>query len=80
MYEADMTRQTPRNPRSLQRLLDLFTKIEDENIREIIADIVIIENRHRSSSKKNFPWKDIRDVVDRVALLEENKLEVEVES
>lgn len=68
-----MKRSPPKVTRSLQRLLDLFSQIEDEDIREIIADVVLIESKHRSSSKKNFPWKDVRTVIDRVALFQEER-------
>lgn len=66
--------------KSLQRLLNLFATIEDENIREIIADTVVIESRYRSSSRKNFPWKDVRSIVDRVASLSEKNGEMEDEA
>lgn len=56
------------------RLLTLFLQIEDEDVREIIADVVSIERQHRSSSRKNFPIKDVRNVIDRVASLQEIKL------
>lgn len=52
---------------SMQRLLDLFGQIEDEDIRAIIAETVMIESKHRSSSRKNFPIQSIRDVVDAIA-------------
>lgn len=64
-------RQQPKITKSLQRLLDLFNKIEDEDTREIISSVVLIESRYRSSSAKNFPMKEVRDVIDRVARLQD---------
>lgn len=55
------------------RLLTLFRQIEDENIREIIADVVAIERKHRTSSRKNFPLRDVRTVIDRVAHIQESQ-------
>lgn len=53
------------------RLMTLFLQIEDEDVREIIADVVNIERQYRSSSRKNFPIKDVRNIIDRVARLQE---------
>jgi hypothetical protein len=55
------------------RLVKLFREIEDENVREIIASIVAIERQHRTGSRKNFPMKDVRNVIDRVARFQESK-------
>ncbi|MEM7034157.1 MAG: hypothetical protein AAF629_31740 [Chloroflexota bacterium] len=52
---------------SMQRLLDLFEQIEDEDVREIISATVMIESKHRSSSRKNFPMQSVRDAVDAIA-------------
>lgn len=75
-----MNRPRPKVTKSLQRLLDLFKQIEDENVREIIADVVMIESKHRSSSKKNFPWKDVRNVIDREARFQEEGSGLEVDA
>lgn len=55
------------------RLVKLFREIEDEDIREIIASVVAIERQHRTGSRKNFPMKDVRNVIDRVARLQESR-------
>lgn len=59
--------------KSMQRLLDLFQQIEDEDVRSIIAEAVYLESRHRSSSMRNFPIRELRDTVDSVARLHEAK-------
>ena len=66
-----MTRKRPQPTKSLQRLLNLFAKIEDEDIREIISEVVFIESKHRSSSAKNFPMREVRNVIDNTARLQE---------
>lgn len=55
------------------RLINLFMQIEDEDVREIIADVVKIERQYRSSSRKNFPIREVRSVIDRVARLAEQQ-------
>ena len=75
-----MTQYGPKVTKSLQRLIALFSQIEDEDIREIIADIVMIESKHRSSSRLNFPISDVRNVVDRVARLQEKSEKSESKS
>ena len=75
-----MTQQEPKVTKPLQRLLTLFNQIDDENIREIIADVVMIERKHRSSSRLNFPISDVRNVIDRVARLQEKSEKSESES
>lgn len=56
-----------------KRMINLFLQIEDEDIREIIADVVAIERKHRTSSRKNFPIRDVKNVIDRVARMQESK-------
>lgn len=55
------------------RMVKLFLQIEDEDLREIIADIVAIERRHRTSKGKNFPLRDVRNVIDRIARMQESQ-------
>jgi hypothetical protein len=55
------------------RLITLFREIEDEDIRDIIASVVAIERQHRTGSRKNFPIRDVRNVIDRVARFQESK-------
>jgi len=59
--------------KSMQRLIDLFKQIEDENIKEIIAETVMLESKNRSSSRKNFPMQNLRNIIDSNARLYENK-------
>lgn len=59
--------------KSMQRLLDLFKQIEDENIKMIIAEAVMLESKNRSSSRKNFPMQDLRNIIDANARLYENE-------
>lgn len=54
------------------RMINLFLQIEDKDIQEIIADVVRIERQHRTSSRQNFPLRDVRHVIDRVARLQES--------
>lgn len=54
------------------RMIMLFRQTEDEDIREIIASVVAIERQHRTGSRKNFPIRDVRSVIDRVARLQES--------
>lgn len=56
-----------------KRLITLFREIEDGDVREIIASVVAIERQHRTGSRRNFPMKDVRNVIDRVAHFQESK-------
>jgi phosphatidylserine decarboxylase len=56
------------------RMIKLFLQIEDKDIQEIIADVVRIERQHRTGSRQNFPLKDVRNVVDRVARFQESNM------
>jgi len=58
---------------SMQRLLNLFEQIEDEDIRNIIGEVVLLESKHRSSSAKNFPVREVRNIVETIARLQETK-------
>jgi len=49
------------------RLLKLFKNIHDKDIQEIIANVVQVEQQHRSNSKENFPRQKIRDIIDALA-------------
>lgn len=55
-----------------KRLIKLFLQIEDKDVQEIIADVVRIERQHRTGSRQNFPLRDVRNVIDRVARLQES--------
>lgn len=56
------------------RLIKLFLEIEDKDVREIIADVVGIERQHRTGSRQNFPLRDVRNVIDRVARFQESNM------
>lgn len=56
-----------------KRLIKLFLQIEDKDIQEMIADVVKIERQHRTGSRQNFPFRDVRNVIDRVARFQESK-------
>lgn len=60
------------------RLLKLFNKIEDENIREIIIEVINIEKTYRSSH--NFPIRKVRDVIDSISNYQESQSVQEGES
>lgn len=62
-----MIKKRNKPTRAQERLIRLFSKIEDEHIRDIIAEVVTVERDYRSSSQTNFPLKKIRDAVDRNA-------------
>jgi len=66
-----MARRKLKLTKSQERLMKLFSEIEDEDIREIMANVVLIESKHRSSSAKNFPIRLVRDAVDSIARLQE---------
>ncbi len=66
-----MPRRRPKPTKSQQRLLKLFREVEDEDIREIMTEVVLIEAKHRSSSAKHFPKRLVKDAVDTVARLQE---------
>ena len=55
-----------------KRLIILFQQIEDEGIRDIIADVVTIERQYRTGSRRNFPIREVRTAIDRVARVQEN--------
>lgn len=49
------------------RIKNLFSKIDDKDLKRIIAEVVMIERKNRTSSRERFPWKDVRTVIDAVA-------------
>lgn len=49
------------------RIIKLFKSIEDPETQEIIANVVLVEQKNRTSSNERFPMRDIRDVIDAVA-------------
>jgi hypothetical protein len=66
-----MRRRGSSPPKYQQRLLNLFREVEDQDLQEIMAEVVMVESSHRSSSRKNFPIQQIRDIVDAVARRQE---------
>ena len=58
-------------PKSRNKIIKLFTQIEDDSLRMIISEVIGIENENRSSLK--FPIKKIEDIVDGEANLIEIK-------
>jgi hypothetical protein len=56
-----------------KRLVRLFKNVQDENIREIINEVIVIESANRSTH--NFPIRKIREVVEDAAKLQENNEE-----
>jgi len=60
-------------PKTRTKLLNLFKKIQDENVRVIISKIVDLEDENRSSNR--FPNKKVEDIVDNEANLIELKVE-----
>lgn len=66
-----MPRRKLKLTKAQERLMKIFSEVEDEDIREIMAEVVSIEAKHRSSSAKNFPTRLVRDAVDSVARLQE---------
>ena len=54
-------------PKSRSKLIKLFSQIEDETLRIIIAEVVGLENENRSSLR--FPIKKVEAIVDREANL-----------
>lgn len=55
------------------RLITLFREIDDVDVREVIANVVAIERQYRTGSRKNFPMKEVRNVIDRVARFQESE-------
>lgn len=63
--------QRRREPTKIQlRLLKLIREVEDEDIKEIMIDVLGLEGMHRSA--KNFPTRKVKDIVDRVARLQDD--------
>ncbi len=56
---------------SKDRLKNLFSKIKDKELKQIIAEVVNIERNNRTSSRENFPRQKVRDVIDSIARLQE---------
>jgi len=54
-------------PKSRKKLLNLFGKIKDDSIRNIISEVIDLENEYRSSMK--FPLKRVEDTIDNEANL-----------
>lgn len=67
-----MSSRKPKLTGSQKRLLKLFKQVEDEDVREIMTEVVVLEGKYRSG---NFPVRKVRDVVDVVARLQESKEE-----
>lgn len=57
--------------RHMRRLLELFEEIDDEDLREIMADVIALESRHRSLGRQRFPLRDVENIIDRVARFRE---------
>ncbi len=64
-----MSRRRLKLTKSQERLMQLFSEIEDEDVREIMGDVVFIERKYRSA--RNFPVRLVRDAIDKVARLQE---------
>jgi len=60
---------------SKDRILNLFRNIKDKNLQRIIADVVTLEMKNRTSSRDNFPKQKLRDIIDSTARLIESKKE-----
>lgn len=56
-----------------KKLLKLFSQIDDESIKEIIAQVISVENEFRYSSATNFSRRKIEDIIDDEANLIEKK-------
>ena len=52
------------------RLYSFLKNIPDEEIRDLIIEVIVVEVANRSSS--HFPIQEIRDQIDSVARLREN--------
>ncbi len=66
-----MARRRPNLTKYQQRLLGLLTNIEDSDFRDMLIEVISIESRHRSAGR--FPVNQIRDAVDNLARLKEDK-------
>ncbi len=51
---------------SLGRLNQVLDKIDDPTIKEIVKKVIDVEISYRSTEKKNFPRKKIRNIVDAI--------------
>ena len=58
-------------PKSRRRIIELFSQVKDDSLRQIISEVVGLENEFRSSI--HFPIKKIEDFVDNEANLIEIK-------
>jgi hypothetical protein len=56
-------------PKYRNKIIQLFSSITDDSIRNIISEAIALEYDHRSSSKVNFDRKKLEDIVDREARL-----------
>lgn len=59
--------------KSTTRIKKLIEKIQDPDIRSLVEEVVEIEISYRSSDRKNFPLRKIRDVVEHVGQTIENR-------
>ena len=51
----------------LGRLLELLDRVEDDDLKEVMTSVIVLENRHRSLDTSSSPVKDIQAILDRVA-------------
>jgi hypothetical protein len=54
-------------PKSRTKLLKLFEKIEDDTIRNIIANVISLENEYRSSLQTNTHIKKVISIIEKEA-------------
>jgi hypothetical protein len=53
--------------KNIGRLQQIFARINDPDIKEIVKRVVEVEISHRSAEKSYFPRQKIRDILDGVA-------------
>lgn len=66
-----MRRKSTTPTKFQKRMLSLFEQIDDPDLKEVMANVVMLESRYRSSSAERFPLREIRDIVDAAARRQE---------
>ncbi len=56
-------------PKSRQKIINLFSQIQDDSLRTIVSEVVALENEYRPPS--NFPIRKVEAIIDNEAILVE---------
>jgi len=59
-----MSRTKKQHKVATDRIQGLVGKIKDKKIRNVVEEVIAVEISYRSSSRRNFPMQQLRDIVE----------------